>query len=111
MSGEMDETDAMCTGATGTPSGPDSAPSIPRWLNTLGLLASQGIDVVVRHSFLDHGHNHLVDQNFNPLPVGLPGGITLVLASPCLFWGGFFPCGLSELCLKMSFSQICFLQC
>ncbi|NXS40110.1 HPSE2 protein, partial [Balaeniceps rex] len=38
------------------------------WLNTLGLLASQGIDVVVRHSFLDHGHNHLVDQNFNPLP-------------------------------------------
>lgn len=45
-----------------------------RWLNTLGLLASQGIDVVVRHSFLDHGHNHLVDQNFNPLPVGLPRG-------------------------------------
>ncbi|NXO77795.1 HPSE2 protein, partial [Sitta europaea] len=38
------------------------------WLNTLGLLASQGIDVVVRHSFLNHGHNHLVDQNFNPLP-------------------------------------------
>ncbi|NXT36925.1 HPSE2 protein, partial [Pelecanoides urinatrix] len=38
------------------------------WLNTLGLLASQGINVVVRHSFLDHGHNHLVDQNFNPLP-------------------------------------------
>ncbi|XP_074687741.1 inactive heparanase-2 [Strix aluco] len=38
------------------------------WLNTLGLLASRGIDVVVRHSFLDHGHNHLVDQNFNPLP-------------------------------------------
>ncbi|XP_064923308.1 inactive heparanase-2 isoform X3 [Columba livia] len=38
------------------------------WLNTLGLLASQGIDVVVRHSFLDHSHNHLVDQNFNPLP-------------------------------------------
>lgn len=53
---------------------PDSAPSVPRWLNTLGLLASQGIDVVVRHSFLDHGHNHLVDQNFNPLPVGLPRG-------------------------------------
>ncbi|KFW76422.1 Inactive heparanase-2, partial [Manacus vitellinus] len=38
------------------------------WLNTLGLLASQGIDVVVRLSSLDHGHNHLVDQNFNPLP-------------------------------------------
>lgn len=66
---------------------PDSAPSVPRWLNTLGLLASQGIDVVVRHSFLDHGHNHLVDQNFNPLPVGLPGGVALVLASPHSFWG------------------------
>lgn len=66
---------------------PDPAPSIPRWLNTLGLLASQGIDVVVRHSFLDHGHNHLVDQNFNPLPVGLPGGIALALASHRSFWG------------------------
>uniref|UniRef100_A0A8C6VKV6 Heparanase 2 n=1 Tax=Naja naja TaxID=35670 RepID=A0A8C6VKV6_NAJNA len=38
------------------------------WLNSLGMLASQGIDVVMRHSFFDHGHNHLVDQNFNPLP-------------------------------------------
>uniref|UniRef100_A0A8C8R4T4 Heparanase 2 (inactive) n=1 Tax=Pelusios castaneus TaxID=367368 RepID=A0A8C8R4T4_9SAUR len=38
------------------------------WLNTLGMLANQGIDVVIRHSFFDHGHNHLVDQNFNPLP-------------------------------------------
>uniref|UniRef100_A0A7M4F579 Heparanase 2 (inactive) n=1 Tax=Crocodylus porosus TaxID=8502 RepID=A0A7M4F579_CROPO len=38
------------------------------WLNTLGMLAHQGIDVVMRHSFFDHGHNHLVDQNFNPLP-------------------------------------------
>jgi hypothetical protein len=40
-----------------------------RWLNTLGMLANQGIDVVIRHSFFDHGYNHLVDQNFNPLPV------------------------------------------
>lgn len=59
-----------------TSSGPYSGLTLSprhRWLNTLGLLASQGIDVVVRHSFLDHGHNHLVDQNFNPLPVGLPG--------------------------------------
>ncbi|XP_032747892.1 inactive heparanase-2 isoform X2 [Rattus rattus] len=38
------------------------------WLNTLGMLANQGIDVVIRHSFFDHGYNHLVDQNFNPLP-------------------------------------------
>lgn len=73
-----------------------------RWLNTLGLLASQGIDVVVRHSFLDHGHNHLVDQNFNPLPVGLPGGaykdapFSLIV----FFWGGesgsSLPCAKSN---------------
>ncbi|XP_043110574.1 inactive heparanase-2 isoform X1 [Puntigrus tetrazona] len=38
------------------------------WLNTLGIAAAHGIDVVLRHSFFDHGYNHLVDQNFNPLP-------------------------------------------
>ncbi|KAM9324822.1 inactive heparanase-2 [Gastrophryne carolinensis] len=38
------------------------------WLNTLGMSANQGIDVVIRHSFFDHGYNHLVDQNFNPVP-------------------------------------------
>ncbi|KAM4702822.1 inactive heparanase-2 [Rhinophrynus dorsalis] len=38
------------------------------WLNTLGMSANQGIDVVIRHSFFDHGYNHMVDQNFNPLP-------------------------------------------
>ncbi|XP_053548519.1 inactive heparanase-2 [Bombina bombina] len=38
------------------------------WLNSLGMSANQGIDVVIRHSFFDHGYNHLVDQNFNPLP-------------------------------------------
>ncbi|RXM36010.1 Inactive heparanase-2 [Acipenser ruthenus] len=38
------------------------------WLNTLGMSAMQGIDVVIRHSFFDYGYNHLVDQNFNPLP-------------------------------------------
>ncbi|XP_048465184.1 inactive heparanase-2 [Rhincodon typus] len=38
------------------------------WLNTLGMSAKQGIDVVIRNSFFDHGYNHLVDQNFNPLP-------------------------------------------
>ncbi|XP_051504224.1 inactive heparanase-2-like [Myxocyprinus asiaticus] len=38
------------------------------WLNTLGIAASHGIDVVLRHSFFDYGYNHLVDQHFNPLP-------------------------------------------
>ncbi|XP_018621717.1 inactive heparanase-2 [Scleropages formosus] len=38
------------------------------WLNTLGMSAVQGIDVVLRHSFFDYGYNQLVDQNFNPLP-------------------------------------------
>ncbi|XP_069756333.1 inactive heparanase-2 isoform X2 [Narcine bancroftii] len=38
------------------------------WLNTLGMSAKQGMDVVFRNSFFDHGYNHLVDQNFNPLP-------------------------------------------
>ncbi|XP_076021774.1 inactive heparanase-2 [Genypterus blacodes] len=38
------------------------------WLNTLGMAAVQGIDVVLRHSFFDYGYTHLVDQNFNPLP-------------------------------------------
>ncbi|KAF7648066.1 hypothetical protein LDENG_00162410 [Lucifuga dentata] len=38
------------------------------WLNTLGMAAVQGIDVVLRHSFFDYGYTHLVDQNFSPLP-------------------------------------------
>ena len=40
-----------------------------RWVNALGMAAVQGIDVVLRHSFFDYGYTHLVDQNFNPLPV------------------------------------------
>lgn len=40
-----------------------------RWVNTLGMAAVQGIDVVLRHSFFDYGYTHLVDQHFNPLPV------------------------------------------
>lgn len=40
-----------------------------RWLNTLGIAAAHGIDVVLRHSLFDYGYNHLVDQHFNPLPV------------------------------------------
>lgn len=83
---------------------PGSVPSVPRWLNTLGLLASQGIDVVVRHSFLDHGHNHLVDQNFNPLPVGLPRDVMLVLASSCTFGGVLSLWSLLTL-LENSFSR------
>lgn len=42
-----------------------------RWVNTLGIAAMQGIDVVLRHSFFDYGYTHLVDQHFNPLPVSL----------------------------------------
>lgn len=42
-----------------------------RWMNTLGMAALNGIDVVLRHSFFDYGYTHLVDQNFNPLPVSL----------------------------------------
>ncbi|XP_028324405.1 inactive heparanase-2 [Gouania willdenowi] len=38
------------------------------WMNTLGMAALQGIDVVLRHSFFDYGYTHLVDQHFNPLP-------------------------------------------
>ncbi|XP_071382728.1 inactive heparanase-2 [Centroberyx affinis] len=38
------------------------------WMNTLGMAAVQGIDVVLRHSFFDYGYTHLVDQQFNPLP-------------------------------------------
>uniref|UniRef100_A0A8B9LE26 Heparanase 2 (inactive) n=2 Tax=Astyanax mexicanus TaxID=7994 RepID=A0A8B9LE26_ASTMX len=38
------------------------------WLNTLGISAMQGVDVVLRHSFFDYGYSHLVDQHFNPLP-------------------------------------------
>ncbi|KAJ8013758.1 hypothetical protein DPEC_G00033120 [Dallia pectoralis] len=38
------------------------------WLNTLGIAAIQGIDVVLRHSFFDYGYTHLVDQTFYPLP-------------------------------------------
>uniref|UniRef100_A0A3Q3GP64 Heparanase 2 n=1 Tax=Labrus bergylta TaxID=56723 RepID=A0A3Q3GP64_9LABR len=38
------------------------------WVNTLGMAALQGIDVVLRHSFFDYGYTHLVDQQFNPLP-------------------------------------------
>ncbi|KAM9411205.1 inactive heparanase-2-like [Salvelinus alpinus] len=38
------------------------------WMNTLGMAAMQGIDVVLRHSFFDYGYTHLVDQHFNPLP-------------------------------------------
>ncbi|KAK0131922.1 Inactive heparanase-2 [Merluccius polli] len=38
------------------------------WLNTLGMAAVQGIDVVLRHSLFDYGYTRLVDQHFSPLP-------------------------------------------
>ncbi|XP_004701065.1 inactive heparanase-2 [Echinops telfairi] len=58
----------VTTSAGGTNNLSDSYAAGFLWLNTLGMLANQGIDVVIRHSFFDHGFNHLVDQNFNPLP-------------------------------------------
>ncbi|XP_004680607.1 PREDICTED: inactive heparanase-2 isoform X1 [Condylura cristata] len=58
----------VTTTAGGTNNLSDSFAAGFLWLNTLGMLANQGIDVVIRHSFFDHGYNHLVDQNFNPLP-------------------------------------------
>ncbi|XP_053441623.1 inactive heparanase-2 [Nycticebus coucang] len=58
----------VTTSAGGTNNLSDSYASGFLWLNTLGMLANRGIDVVIRHSFFDHGYNHLVDQNFNPLP-------------------------------------------
>ncbi|XP_075790576.1 inactive heparanase-2 [Pelodiscus sinensis] len=56
------------TSAGGTNNLSDSYAAGFLWLNTLGLLASQGIEVAMRLSLFDHGHSHLVDQNFNPLP-------------------------------------------
>nr|XP_037865353.1 inactive heparanase-2 [Chlorocebus sabaeus] len=61
----------VTTSAGGTNNLSDSYAAGFLWLNTLGMLANQGIDVVIRHSFFDHGYNHLVDQNFNPLPVSV----------------------------------------
>ncbi|XP_049711645.1 inactive heparanase-2 isoform X5 [Elephas maximus indicus] len=58
----------VTTSAGGTNNLSDSYAAGFLWLNTLGMLANQGIDVVIRHSFFDYGYNHLVDQNFNPLP-------------------------------------------
>lgn len=46
-------------------------PAALRWVNTLGMAASHGVDAVLRHSFFDYGYSHLVDQHFNPLPVSL----------------------------------------
>lgn len=40
-----------------------------RWLDKLGLSARQGIDVVMRQVFFGAGTYHLVDANFEPLPV------------------------------------------
>ncbi|XP_050829707.1 heparanase isoform X2 [Serinus canaria] len=41
------------------------------WLDKLGLSARQGIDVVMRQVFFGAGTYHLVDANFEPLPVSL----------------------------------------
>jgi hypothetical protein len=41
----------------------------PRWLDKLGLSAQMGIEVVMRQVLFGAGNYHLVDQNFEPLPV------------------------------------------
>ena len=40
-----------------------------RWLDKLGLSARMGIEVVMRQVFFGAGNYHLVDENFEPLPV------------------------------------------
>lgn len=40
-----------------------------RWLDKLGLSARMGIEVVMRQVFFGAGNYHLVDDNFEPLPV------------------------------------------
>lgn len=45
------------------------ASSFGRWLDKLGLSARQGIDVVMRQVFFGAGTYHLVDADFEPLPV------------------------------------------
>ncbi|TKC46796.1 hypothetical protein EI555_016007 [Monodon monoceros] len=39
------------------------------WLDKLGLSARMGIEVVMRQVFFGAGNYHLVDENFEPLPV------------------------------------------
>ncbi|GAB1289892.1 Heparanase [Apodemus speciosus] len=39
------------------------------WLDKLGLSAQMGIEVVMRQVFFGAGNYHLVDENFEPLPV------------------------------------------
>lgn len=57
-----------------------------RWVNTLGMAALHGIDVVLRHSFFDYGYTHLVDQHFNPLPVSFSFSIQQGYEEPiCIF--------------------------
>lgn len=40
-----------------------------RWLDKLGLSARMGIEVVMRQVLFGAGNYHLVDENFEPLPV------------------------------------------
>ncbi|KAL2083119.1 hypothetical protein ACEWY4_020892 [Coilia grayii] len=54
--------------AAGTSNLSDTFAASFLWLNTLGMSALHGIDVVLRHSFFDYGFSRMVDQNFTPLP-------------------------------------------
>lgn len=40
-----------------------------RWLDKLGLSARMGMEVVMRQVLFGAGNYHLVDENFEPLPV------------------------------------------
>lgn len=46
-----------------------AGPHSSRWLDKLGLSARMGIEVVMRQVFFGAGNYHLVDENFEPLPV------------------------------------------
>lgn len=49
----------------------------PRWLDKLGVSAQMGIEVVMRQVFFGAGNYHLVDENFEPLPVSDPTSLCL----------------------------------
>lgn len=63
------------------------ASSFGRWLDKLGLSARQGIDVVMRQVFFGAGTYHLVDANFEPLPVRKQHPLNAPLHRQHWVWG------------------------